>query len=66
MRHAHEDPELLTLVRRYVTPDRRYLKLGGSILRMTGCERTKFTRKLGEAAGDIKPQPPPHNSKLST
>lgn len=56
MRHAHENLELLTLVRRYVTPDRRYLKLGGSILRMTGRERSKFTRKLGKAADDISPR----------
>lgn len=53
MRRAYEDPELLTLVRRYVTPDRRYLKLGGSLVRMTGWERTTFTRKLGRAAGDV-------------
>ncbi|MGW5510677.1 DUF6000 family protein [Streptomyces albogriseolus] len=56
MRYAHEDPELLALVRRYVTPDRRYLKLGGSVMRMTGPDRAKFTRELGEAAGDITPR----------
>jgi hypothetical protein len=33
MRNAHEDPELHALVRRYVTFDRRYLKLGGPLLR---------------------------------
>ncbi|MFI1050046.1 DUF6000 family protein [Streptomyces griseoruber] len=53
MRHTHEDPELLALVHRYVTPDRRYLKLGGPLMRMTEPERAKFTRELGEAADDI-------------
>ncbi|WP_330455519.1 DUF6000 family protein [Streptomyces sp. NBC_00820] len=56
MRYANEDPELLALVHRYVTPDRRYLKLGGPLTRMTESERTKFTRELGEAAGDITPR----------
>ncbi|MFJ9588691.1 DUF6000 family protein [Streptomyces acidicola] len=53
MRHAHEDPELPRLVRRYVRPGQRYLKLGGSILGMTGRERAKFARKLGKAANKI-------------
>ncbi|MFK0259067.1 DUF6000 family protein [Streptomyces sp. NPDC090445] len=56
MRYAHEDPELLALVRRYVTPDRRYLKLGGPVMRMTEPDRAKFTRELGEAASDITPR----------
>ncbi|MDH6709155.1 hypothetical protein P3T27_005901 [Kitasatospora sp. MAA19] len=56
MRYAHEDPELATLVRRYVTPDRRYLRLGGNLLRVAGSERAKVTRELGEAAGDITPR----------
>ncbi|MBD0839405.1 DUF6000 family protein [Streptomyces sp. TRM68416] len=56
MRHAHEDPELLALVRRYVTPDRRYLRLGGPAIRMAGPDRARFTRDLGEAAGDITPR----------
>ncbi|MGW1712702.1 DUF6000 family protein [Streptomyces sp. NPDC002156] len=55
MRFANEDPELLALVHRYVTPGRRYLKLGGPLSRMTEPERAKFTRELGEAAGDITP-----------
>lgn len=55
MRYAHRDPELLELVHRYVTPDRRYLKLGGSLLRLTKPERVQFTRKLGEAANEITP-----------
>ncbi|RCG15674.1 hypothetical protein DTL70_30495 [Streptomyces diacarni] len=53
MRRADEDPELLRLVRRYVTPGQRYLKLGGSVLGMTGRRRTRFARKLGQAAGRI-------------
>lgn len=53
MRHADEESELLKLIRRYVTPERRYLKLGGSLLGMSGRERAKFTRKLGEAASEI-------------
>ncbi|WP_406278655.1 DUF6000 family protein [Streptomyces sp. NBC_00191] len=55
MRYAHKDPELLELVYRYVTPDRRYLKLGGSLLRLTEPERGQFTRKLSEAADEITP-----------
>ncbi|MCX5440885.1 DUF6000 family protein [Streptomyces sp. NBC_00056] len=53
MRHAHEDPELLALVRRYVTPERRYMKLGGSLLRMRSPEYDRFARRLGEDAGVI-------------
>ncbi|MEU7329294.1 DUF6000 family protein [Streptomyces parvus] len=53
MRRTDEDDELLTSIRRYVTPDRRYLKLGGSLLGMTDRERAKFLRKLGEAAGEV-------------
>lgn len=53
MRRAHEDPELLALVRRYVTPERRYLKLGGSMLRMRSPEYDRFVRNLGEDAGVI-------------
>ncbi|MCX5328741.1 DUF6000 family protein [Streptomyces sp. NBC_00140] len=56
MRYANEDPELLALIHRYVTPGRRYLKLGGPLRRMTEPERTKFIRELGEAAGDITPR----------
>jgi hypothetical protein len=56
MRHAYEKSELLKLTRRYVTPGQRYLKLGGSLLGMSGRERAKFTRKLGKAASDIRPR----------
>ncbi|MFH8842082.1 DUF6000 family protein [Streptomyces sp. NPDC017868] len=55
MRHTHEDAELLTLVRRYVTPERRYLKLGGSVLSMPGPEYDRFVRALGEDARLITP-----------
>lgn len=51
MRHAHEDAELLALRRRYVTPERRYLKLSGSVLRMRSPEYDRFVRDLGEDAG---------------
>lgn len=34
VRHAYEDAELLDLLRRYAPPGRRYLKLGGSLLRL--------------------------------
>ncbi|OLZ64081.1 hypothetical protein AV521_36710 [Streptomyces sp. IMTB 2501] len=56
MRQADEESELLKLISRYVTPDRRYLKLGGSLLRMSEHERAHFTRKLGEAASEISPR----------
>lgn len=35
---AGEGDQLLDLVRRYVTPDRRYLKLSGSLLRLEDLE----------------------------
>ncbi|MFI2028767.1 DUF6000 family protein [Streptomyces buecherae] len=56
VRHPHDDAELLTLVRRYVTPGRRYLKLSGSLLRMESPEYDRFTRDLREDAGTITPE----------
>jgi hypothetical protein len=56
MPHADEESELLKLIRRYVTPDRRYLTLGGGLLGISGRERAEFTRKLGEAASEISPR----------
>ncbi|WP_326753237.1 DUF6000 family protein [Streptomyces hirsutus] len=56
MRRADKEEESLKLIRHYVTPDRRYLKLGGSLLGMSGRDRTKFLRKLGQAAGEISPR----------
>ncbi|MFB9577823.1 DUF6000 family protein [Streptomyces yanii] len=53
IRHPHDDAELLALVRRYVTPERRYLKLGGSLLRMRSPEYDRFMRDLCEDAGLI-------------
>lgn len=55
MRHATTDPELLDLVRRFVTPGRRYLRLGGSLLRLSGPEREAFARELVNAASEITP-----------
>ncbi|MEU9305725.1 DUF6000 family protein [Streptomyces sp. NPDC048269] len=55
MRHAATDPELLDLVRRFVTPGRRYLRLGGSLLRSSGPERVVFARELVQAASEITP-----------
>ncbi|WP_406437789.1 DUF6000 family protein [Streptomyces sp. NBC_00631] len=56
MRGTDEEDERLKLIRRYVTPDRRYLKLGGVLLGMGGRDRAKFMRKLGQAAGEISPR----------
>ncbi|MFF3172441.1 DUF6000 family protein [Streptomyces sp. NPDC057900] len=55
MRHAHEDTELRALVRRYVTPERRYQKLGGGVLTMPGPAYDRFVRALGEDAGRVTP-----------
>ncbi|MFF8961692.1 DUF6000 family protein [Streptomyces globisporus] len=53
MRRTDEDDELLKSIRRYVTPGRRYLKLGGSLMGMTDRERATFLRKLGDPADEI-------------
>lgn len=53
IRHPQDDAELLALVRHYVTPERRYLKLGGSLLRMQSPEYDRFMRDLREDAGLI-------------
>ncbi|MFK4150244.1 DUF6000 family protein [Streptomyces sp. NPDC004065] len=53
IRHAHEDPELLALVRRYVTPERRYLKLGGPLLRTQSSTYDRIVRSMREDAGVI-------------
>ncbi|MFJ7628203.1 DUF6000 family protein [Streptomyces sp. NPDC097595] len=44
IRNPHGGPELPALVRRYVTPQRRYLKLGGGLLRLEDPERGRFMR----------------------
>ncbi|MEU5770293.1 DUF6000 family protein [Streptomyces asoensis] len=56
MRHTDEEDERLRLIRRYVTPDRRYLKVGGVLLGMSGRDRAKFMKKLSRAAGEISPR----------
>ncbi|MFE4588431.1 DUF6000 family protein [Streptomyces laurentii] len=56
MRRTYEDDELFTLIRRYVSPGGRYLKLGGGLLGMTGRKRAAFLRKLGKAASEITPR----------
>ncbi|MFG2954330.1 DUF6000 family protein [Streptomyces sp. NPDC048291] len=56
MHHADNEEEPIKLIRRYVTPDRRYLELGGALLGMSGRNRTNFLRKLGQAAGEISPR----------
>ncbi|MFE7675324.1 DUF6000 family protein [Streptomyces albidoflavus] len=52
-RDPREDPELHALVRRYVMPGRRYLKLGGPLLRMEEGEYGRFLRALREDAGAV-------------
>ncbi|MFF7074191.1 DUF6000 family protein [Streptomyces pseudovenezuelae] len=56
MRHSDEEDERFRLIRRYVTPDRRYLKVGGVLLGMSGRDRARFMKKLGKAAGEIRPR----------
>ncbi|WP_128802459.1 MULTISPECIES: DUF6000 family protein [unclassified Streptomyces] len=53
MRNTDEEDVRIQLIRRYVTPDRRYLKVGGALLGMSGPDRAKFLRKLGQAASEI-------------
>lgn len=55
MRFVHEDPELAELVRRYVAPGRRYLKLGGSLVGMSEPDRNEFLQSLADAAAQITP-----------
>ncbi|MDX3525452.1 DUF6000 family protein [Streptomyces sp. ID05-39B] len=55
MRDVRSDPELGELVRRFVTPDRRYLRLGGGVLRLNPVERSAFVRNLAQAAYEITP-----------
>ncbi|MFF5338351.1 DUF6000 family protein [Streptomyces sp. NPDC013181] len=53
VRRPHDDAELSALVRRHVTPERRYLKLGGGLLSMRDPDRERFVRDLREDAGRI-------------
>ncbi|MCX4564718.1 DUF6000 family protein [Streptomyces phaeochromogenes] len=55
MRDVRSDPELQDLVRRFVTPDRRYLRLDGGLRRLNPVERSAFVRDLAQAAYEITP-----------
>lgn len=46
-------PTLAELIPRYVTPGRRYLRLGGGLLRPEVTDRAAFLRELAEAAARI-------------
>jgi hypothetical protein len=56
MFRSSDDSDLSGLIHRYVTPGRRYLKLGGSLFRMADGERAEFLRKLSRAAQEITPR----------
>ncbi|OQR59701.1 hypothetical protein B6E66_34015 [Streptomyces maremycinicus] len=56
MRHKADEGERLRLIRRYVTPGRRYLRLGSDVSGMGGRDRIKFMKKLGKAADEISPR----------
>ncbi|MGW4131602.1 DUF6000 family protein [Amycolatopsis japonica] len=52
--HRPDDANALTeLIPRYVTPGRRYLRLGGGLLRPEVADRAAFLRELSEAASRI-------------
>jgi hypothetical protein len=53
MPHSDDAPALAELIPRYVTPGRRYLRLGGGLLRSEVTDRVAFLRELAEAAGQI-------------
>ena len=55
MRDVRSDPELQDLVRRFVTPGRRFLRLGGSVFRLGPVERSAFVWDLAQAAYEITP-----------
>ncbi|WP_234024471.1 DUF6000 family protein [Streptomyces sp. HGB0020] len=56
--HSADDDEAerIELIRRYVTPDRRYLRVGGALVGMRQRERAEFLRNLGKAADEISPR----------
>jgi hypothetical protein len=56
MRPDGDEDDLLRSIRRYVTPDRRYLKVGGALVGMNGRDRVRFLKTLGKAAGEISPR----------
>ncbi|WP_033263255.1 DUF6000 family protein [Amycolatopsis vancoresmycina] len=49
----HHVPTLAELIPRYVTPGRRYLRLGGGLVRPEVTDRAAFLRELAEAAARI-------------
>ncbi|WP_051942718.1 DUF6000 family protein [Streptacidiphilus rugosus] len=53
MTRAHEEPELLELIHRYVTVDQRYLRLGVGLTGLTGRERSRAVQDLAAAAARI-------------
>ncbi|MEV7045677.1 DUF6000 family protein [Amycolatopsis sp. NPDC051061] len=53
MHHPDDAPTLAELIPRYVTPGRRYLRLGGGLLRTQVTDRAAFLRELAEAARQI-------------
>ncbi|WP_459648548.1 DUF6000 family protein [Kitasatospora sp. Ki12] len=55
MQRDYTDPELMRLIRRFVTPGRRYLRVGGGMLRLSGPEREVFVGELVQAATEITP-----------
>ncbi|MFI5613322.1 DUF6000 family protein [Amycolatopsis sp. NPDC051903] len=50
MRNHRHEPALGAFVERYVTPGRRYLRLGGGMFRFTAEEKAVFGRSLAEDA----------------
>jgi hypothetical protein len=46
-------PALAELIPRYVTPGRRYLRLGGGLERLEAADRAAFLRDLAEAAEQV-------------
>ncbi|WP_410567191.1 DUF6000 family protein [Amycolatopsis sp. cmx-4-61] len=52
--HRPDDvPALADLIPRYITPGRRYLRLGGGLLRSDVTDRAAFLRELAEVARQI-------------
>jgi hypothetical protein len=46
---------LQRVVSQFVTPQERYLRLGGGLLRMNEAERSEFAKNLAQAAFEITP-----------
>lgn len=60
---TEDEDERVKLIRRYVAPDRRYLKVGGALLGASGRDRAQFMRKLGTVAFAALPRPRPVRSR---